>query len=237
MSEHDGHRRRLRERFLRDGLDGFADHEVLELLLFYANPRGDMNPVAHRLMERFGSLSAIADASMEELVQVSGIGENSAALLQLLPALFRRFEIDRTRSIDVLDTTEKAGRYFTPLFRGVREERVYVVTTDICGRILRCHNLGDGGIRSVGVSPRKIVELALMDKASAVFLAHNHTSGYAVPSRQDEETTHALEVILAGVDVRLTDHLIVAAEDFVSMADNGSIGSAKNAGIQSTRTL
>ena len=221
MGVHDGHRERMRERYRRDGADTLAPHELLELLLYYASPRGDMNPVAHRLIQRFGSLDGVFSAAPEELAEVEGVGESMALLISLLPQIARRCSIQRAGADDAIDSSEKAGNYLLPYFRTERSEVVYVLCLDSKRKVLSCRLVIRGGISSATVDARKIVEAALRASASGVILAHNHTSGVALPSEADEKATRHLAAVLAAVDVALLDHIIVADEDFISMADNG----------------
>jgi len=223
MGVHDGHRKRMKARFLAGGADQLQDHELLELLLYYALPRADTNVIAHRLLERFGSLSAVFDAPLEELTQVSGIGGHAALLIKLVPAAGRRYILSRGSFDDILDTTEKAGRYLLPYFFTQLDEVVYMVCLDAKHKVITCRLMGHGSVNSANISVRKIVETALLYNASGVILAHNHTSGIAVPSREDEETTRRVAAALRAVDVELIDHLVVADNDFVSMADDGRL--------------
>lgn len=220
---HSGHRDRLRQQFLRAGLDSMSDIQVLELFLFYAIGRRDTNPVAHRLLERFGSLSAVFEAPVNELCKIDGIGENAAILLSLVPQTARRHMIDRARLEQVLDTTEKAGQYLLPFFHGERDEVVYLLCLDAKCKVLDCRLLFRGGVNTAGVSVRKIVEAALAYNATSVVLAHNHISGIALPSKEDEATTAQIRTALDAVGILLADHIVVADDDFVSMADNGTL--------------
>lgn len=218
---HSGHRARLREQFLRAGLDSMSDVQVLELLLFFAIPRRDTNPIAHRLLERFGSLAAVFEAPVTEISRVEGVGESAALLLSLVPQSARRHLIDRAKFEQVLDTTEKCGRYLLPFFHGERDEVVYLLCLDAKCKVLDCRLLFRGGVNTAGVSVRKIVEAALTYNATSVVLAHNHVSGIALPSREDEATTRQIRTALDAVGILLADHIVVADDDFVSMADNG----------------
>ena len=220
-SIHTGHRARLKAQFLQSGLDALTDIQVLELLLFYANPRRDTNPIAHRLLNQFGSLSAVLDAPPELLEKVNGVGENAALLLHLVPCVCRRYLIDRASYEQVLDSTEKAGAFLVPYFFGARDEMVYLLCLDAKCKVLDCRMLSVGGINTASVSVRKIVEAALACNATSVVLAHNHTSGIALPSREDEATTRQIRTALDAVGILLADHIIVADDDFVSMADSG----------------
>lgn len=221
MSVHDGHRARKKEQFRTHGLDAFADHEALELLLFYAIPRVDTNPVAHRLIERFGSLDGVLSAPPEELEKVDGVGESAATLLSLILPLVRRSRMTASKKPVILGTTQAAGEYFVDLFFGMREERLYEACLDAKGKLLRCAKVADGSVDAVSVNIRVIVENALKCGASAVVLSHNHPSGVALPSADDNATTLAVYDALHTVDIRLLDHIIVADDDFVSIRDNG----------------
>lgn len=221
MAVHDGHRQRKKEQFRMHGLDAFADHEVLELLLYYAIPRRDTNPVAHRLMERFGSLDGVFSATVEELEEVEGVGKNAATLLALWMPLYRRVRTKPTAKEVILNSTEQAGRYFMDLFFGMRREELYEACLDAKGKLLACCRIAEGGVDAVNISTRRLVENALKCGASAVILAHNHPSGIALPSPDDNTTTLALWDALRAVGIPLIDHIIVADEDYVSLHDNG----------------
>jgi len=211
----------MKRRFLEHGLESFEDHHVLEILLFYALPRVDVNPLAHNLLKQFGSLAAVFDAPLDELEKVEGIGRNAATLIKLIPQVARRYMISRASLSDILDSSEKAGRYLLPRFFGERDEVVYLVCLDAKCKVLNCRLMFRGSVNSASVSIRKIVETALSFNATSVILAHNHTSGIALPSREDQITTRRIEEALRAVDITLADHIIVADDDFVSLADSG----------------
>ena len=221
MGVHDGHRQRMRKRFMDHGIENFDDHNILEMLLFYAYARGDTNELAHRLMNHFGSLSAVFDAPMEELMQVDGIGESAALLIKLIPQVSKRYLESKSSFDDILNTTEKAGEFLVPKFFAEKDEVVYLVCLDAKFKVLNCRLLFRGSVNSANISIRKIVEVALTYNASNVILAHNHTSGIAIPSHDDEITTRKIEQALQSVDVVLADHIVVADGDYVSMANNG----------------
>ena len=221
MGIHDGHREKRREQFLSAGLDSFADHEVLELLLFYAIPRRDTNETAHRLMERFGSLDAVFSAPVEELCKVEGIGRNAAALITLVPRVYGRVKRSAAERETVLNTTRKAGRYLMDQLAAEKEEKLYELCLDRKGKLLACRRISEGSVSGTAVDVRRIVENALLTGASAVILGHNHPSGVALPSAEDVSATMRVRKALEAVDVPLVDHIIVADEDFVSMADSG----------------
>ena len=182
MGIHDGHREKVRQRFLNGGLDSFADHEALEILLFYAIPRKNTNEIAHHLMERYGSLSAVMSAPLEDLEKVPGIGESAAILLRLVPQLCRKARLADAGQETIFKTNEQAGNYLLECFAGERNEIVYMLCLDRKGKLLACKRLTEGNVSSADLNIRLLVETALLTSASEVILAHNHPSGVALPS-------------------------------------------------------
>ena len=220
-SIHKGHRERLKNRFLENGLDRFTDIQVLELLLFYVIPRRDTNPIAHALLNRFGSLAQVLEAPVEELKKVDGIGQEAAAFLHLIPEAGRYYMVDKTMQSKVLRTIEQCGEYLMPFFFGRKVETVFLLCLDAKCKVLCCKEVGEGSVNSAGLSIRKIVETALAANATSVVLAHNHPSGIAIPSTDDKQTTRQLAVALRAVDIHLMDHIVVADDDYVSMVMSG----------------
>lgn len=223
MSVHDGHRERLRRRFLDHGLQSFNEIEALELLLFYALAQKDTNPLAHALLDRFGSLDEVLHASVQELCSVPGIGEKTAALLTLVPELNRLGELSRVRRTVSLRTTEEMAAYLGPYFSGLQEERLLMVCLDSAMRVISTEELSRGVVNGVRFDVRRLVELALRRKASYVLLAHNHPDGQAVPSREDDETTRDVCRALHTIEIPLFDHLIFAGDRFVSYRRSGAL--------------
>ena len=220
MGVHDGHRARRRALFREQGLGAFSDYEVLELLLFYAMPRVDTSTVAHRLMDHFGSLDAVLTAAPEELERLDGVGESAATLLALLMPICRRARTVASENPVILVDPEKIGRFFLELFYGVRTEHIYAACLDAKGKLLRCTPVAEG-VDTSQLNVRRLVELASQCNATSVILAHNHPSGVALPSPDDIDATHSACEALRGIGVRLSDHLVVADDDYVSLADNG----------------
>lgn len=218
---HGGHRERLKNRFLKEGLEHFDEHQVLELLLFYCIPRQDTNPIAHALLEHFGSLSQVMEAPPSELKKVAGMGEASATFLSLLNAFDRYYQVNRASSLVILNTLEQCGRYLMPFFYGRRNETVYLLCLDAKCKVLCCKEVGEGSVNSAAVPIRRVVEMALGANATSVVLAHNHPSGLAVPSNEDQLTTRQLAIALAAVDITLVDHMIMADDEFVSLRQSG----------------
>ena len=221
MGVHDGHRQRLKKRFTEHGMDNFEDHEALELLLFYALPQGDVNPLAHTLIKQFGSLAAVFDAPAGELIKVSGVKESTATLIKLIPQICRRYMMSKSSFEKILTSSKQAGEYLVPHFYAEHDEVVYMICLDAKCKVLSCKLMFRGSVNSTNVNIRKIIETALLYNATSVIIAHNHTSGIALPSNEDKLTTRHIESALADVSIALTDHIIVADNDFVSMADNG----------------
>ncbi len=211
---HAGHRERLRERLTRSGADDFADHELLELLLTYAIPRVDVNARAHALIDRFGSVAGVLDALPEELCTVEGIGPHTARLLTLLPAVFRRYELNKLDPGKPLDTVAKLGEYLHALYTGVAVERVYVLLLDNSLRLIDCILMGEGSVNCSSFTVRSVPELALRKHAAAVVLAHNHPRGLAIPSGADIEVTQAVENSLESVGVSFLEHMIVTENSY-----------------------
>lgn len=220
MGIHDGHREKMRRRFLETGLAGFADHEALELLLFYAIPRRDTNALAHQLLERYGSLETVLAAPVEDLQRVEGMGESAALLLRLVPMLAERSRRKEGAPV-ILNSTEKAGNYMLRRFDGKKNELVYELCLDRKGKLLASKLLTEGDVNGAELNIRNLVGNALLTNASAVILSHNHPSGVALPSSEDFITTDRVRMALESVGVQMVDHIIVADGDFVSMRDSG----------------
>lgn len=220
---HEGHRNRLKARYRDHGLDNFNDVNVLELLLFYAIPRKDTNELAHALLDHFGSLDRIFEASVPELEEVPGIGENTALLITLVPQITRRYLMAKGNCICSITSSAEAGKYLVPRLMFEKEEKLLLLCLDAKKSVISCVTLGSGVINAVDVNVRKVVENAVRNRASSVILAHNHPSGVALPSREDERITREIASALKLVGIPLDDHIIVAGDDFVSFADSGLI--------------
>ena len=221
MSIHDGHRQRLRERYLREGLDNFEQHQVLELLLFYCVPRRNTNDIAHALLDRFGSVAQVLGAPRSELMKVSGMGEGAATFLSLVNDLNRYCQVHCGGRPTILNTVNACGRYLIPLFQNLRNETVLMVCLDAKCKVLCCEEVGEGSVNYAAVPVRRVVEVALGVNATSVVLAHNHPSGIAVPSDEDVCTTRRIAMALNAMDIHLVDHIVVADDDFVSMVQSG----------------
>lgn len=218
---HEGHRKRMKERFMKSGLEDFAPHNVLELLLFYSIPRGDTNPIAHRLIDTFGSLSGVFDATPEELMKVSGVGESTAILISMIPQMARKYLEDKADAVNVVGGCGDIGAYLLPKFVGRTNEALMMVSIDNKNKVISCSVVAEGTVDSAKVSRRKVMEEAMKVKATRVILAHNHPRGVAVPSAEDVAMTREIGRLFAQVGIELVDHIIIADDDYVSMAASG----------------
>jgi len=221
MTMHEGHRQRLRERFRLEGLEGFAPHEVLELLLFYARARGDVNPLAHRLLEIFGGLKGVLEAPVDQLCQVEGVGEETATLLSMMVPLFRRYQLCLSEERPRLSRYYEAEEYCRALLSGLRKERFYVISLSTQMRVVGCRIVGEGSLTEVPAYPRLVVEAALNHNAHSIVLCHNHPGGVPLPSMGDVEVTKALDAVLAPLGIALVDHIIVADTKCCSLVRRG----------------
>ena len=212
-SPHAGHRKRMRERFLTSGLDNFAPHEVIELLLFYGKTRGNVNDTAHSLIERFGSVPGVLEASYDELMKVGDVGEASATLLCLLPHLFRRYSKDKEEVRATYNTLSSLKKFSSSLFIGATVEQLYAMYFDNSLHMLDYMLVSNGTVNIVPMMSRKIVERALEKNASCVVIAHNHPGGIAVPSQEDLDATAMIENALGLFEIDLLEHLLVAGSN------------------------
>ena len=220
MSIHNGHRQRLKDRFRAEGLDNFDELYVLELLLFYCIPRVDTNPLAHRLLDHFGSLTGVLEASPEDLEKVEGMGKNASTFLSLIIQVGRYYQVKRSEPGRILANLEDCGNYLLPYLLNRDRETVFILCLDAKCKVLCCKMVGEGSVNSANVPIRRIVEIALSANATTVVLAHNHPSGLAIPSADDIQTTYRLAVALDAVEITLADHIVVSNEDYVSMVQS-----------------
>lgn len=220
MSIHDGHRQRLKNRFRKEGLDNFDELYVLELLLFYCVPRRDTNPLAHKLLDAFGSLNGVLNASCEELEKVGGINESISTFLSLITQVGRYYQVKQSEPGQILNTIDQCGNYLVPYFYGREVETVFLLCLDAKCKVICCKKVGEGSVNSANIPVRRIVEMALAVNASTVVLAHNHPSGLAIPSADDVQTTHRVAKALEAVELILADHIVVSKDDFVSIVQS-----------------
>ena len=213
----EGHRSRLKERFLNDGLDNFNEINALEILLFYALPRNDTNPLAHRLLDRFGSFSAVLDADYNDLLEVEGVSDHTATFLKLLPEAARYYQSGKITERKELATLSDIGEFFVRKYVGVIKETVYMLLLDNKRCVISVEKVHEGSVSSAAVSVRKMAETALKKRAASVVIAHNHPSGIAVPSPDDILVTRNISSALQTLEIEFIDHFIVAENKYCTI--------------------
>lgn len=219
--EHAGHRERLRARFAQSELTGFAPHEALELLLTFAIPRRDVNPLAHQLLRHFGSFPRVLEAGVEELQLVPGMGKSAATLLALLLPLFRLYRQGLVEEQEKSSGQTDLLALCQALLMGEKVERFHVLALDRKGKLLGHSRVSSGDEGETAVYPRLIVQALLRFGAGACVLAHNHPSGLLQPSRADISLTQALAQMMRPLDILLHDHVIVGGDGVFSFAREG----------------
>ena len=215
---HQKHRERLKEKFLEFGLDGLEDHELVEILLFYAIPRQNTNEIAHRLINEFGRLSDILEADTENLMRIKGISKHSAVLFKLILASINKYMNEQNDIVNAMLTPKNINKYIKNLFYGHTNEVAYALLLDKDCVVKKVKKLSSGTVNAAPLYPREVVKLAVNERYPYMLLAHNHPNGNAMPSQNDFKITKTIELALNFVDVRLVDHVIVSGDDVISLA-------------------
>ncbi len=213
---HKGHRERLRKKFIDEGLDALNDHQALEYILFYAIPYKDTNPLAHKLLEEYGSLSAVFDAK-PQILRASGYSDNVIGLIKLIPEFSRRYHIDKTENKSKVIDINKLCEYFEPRFIGKTNEVLYLLLLDSKSKEVFSGIISQGTVKESNVPVRKIIQLAMTYDATFAVIAHNHPGGLSLPSLDDVRATKIVTNALSVVGVELIDHIIVSDDDSVSL--------------------
>lgn len=220
-----GHRQRLRERFMRGGVEGMHDYEVLELLLMNAIPRRDVKPLAKELLKRFKDFKGVFDATEEELSSVKGIGAATASFLRIVKdcaALYLR-DAARKKKTDTILSTGALIEYCTLKMSGLRDEEFRVVFLNSANEVIADEAIHHGTVDESAVYPRKIVERALAHNATGVIFVHNHPGGAAKPSEHDKVLTAELVRLARGMSLRVLDHLIIGRTGHYSFKERGQL--------------
>lgn len=217
MSVHDGHRKRMKDRYHATGFAGMSDHEIMEMLLYYVIPRRNTNEEAHHLIKRFGSIANVLCASERELQMVPGIGTETSLYLNMLGDIYKHMQIKKSQETKFLYTTDDYVEYLRGFFVGQKNEVMYLLCLDAKSSVIDCVKIAEGSVNSVGVSTRKIVEMAMICRASSVILAHNHPGGLVRPSADDELVTAQIGFALIDVETVLIDHIIFSEDAHLSM--------------------
>lgn len=220
---HEGHRQRMLDTYLKNGIDAFSDVQVLEFLLGYALARVDTNGLAHALLDHFGALHKVFDAPVEQLIQVKGVGLRTAALIRFTGTLWNRTEVSRLSGVKCFRSIPEIGRFLVAKIGIYREERAYLLCLDNSARMIDFRELTRGGVNSVNLPYRKLVETALLHNAAMVVLAHTHVCGSAVPSVEDVSYTRQAQKALKMVDVVLIDHMVISENSYISMKSSGML--------------
>ncbi len=222
MNLHNGHRQRVLDRFRKEGIDSFSPHNILEMVLFYSIPRMDTNEIAHRLIDRFGSVAGVFDAPESELLKVDGIGERSAAFLKMIPQLARYYMTEKAED-KIITSSRDAGEYLLPRYIGRTTEAVMVICLDNKNKVISTQVVHEGNVNTAEISIQAIATAALGCNATSVIVAHNHPGGLSLPSNEDIKTTEVICRTLSALNIKVLDHIIIADNDFVSLADSGKI--------------
>ena len=218
----EGHRQRLREKFLEQGIDAFTDSEIIELLLTFGTPRADCKEAARGALQRFKTLPAVLDAASVELQQIKGIGPKNIFALQFIQGVARRYLQQRVVGKTYVHSSRAVADYLIHSMRGLAHEVLTVVFLDAAHAIIDTAVVAQGTVTVNTVYPRELVKAAIGRNASALVIAHNHPSGTLSPSRQDEELTRSLHLICSFMHITLLDHLIIGSgEEVYSFADHG----------------
>ena len=219
---HKGHRERMKEEFLSMPESAkTADYKLLEMLLFYGIPQKDTNPIAHALIKTFGSFHAVLEADVTELTKVKGMTKNAACLIKLMLPLAKAYITEKYDGGTLLSSYDDISFYILSNFFGICKEQCSILCMNHAGKVLYYDVISEGDIDSVGISIRTIMEKIIQTGATAIVLAHNHPSGFALPSKNDVTITAAISKALKTVNVRLVDHIIIANDDYISMAQSG----------------
>lgn len=208
---------------MEQGLDGFAEHEVLEILLYYCYPRCDTNEIAHNMLKRFGSLHNLFEAEIGDIVSECGCTENVAVLLHLIPAVTNLYYRSRWDKKPVLDNEKSAGNYVTDLCAGRTVETFYLLCLNTQRQLNHVAIIAEGTLDETAVYPRAVVGEALRSQATAVILAHNHPGGSVNPSRADLEITRRIMEGLTFIGIAVLDHIVVSGGKYYSFAARGQI--------------
>lgn len=220
----EGHRKRLRERYKKGGMEAMSPHEIIELLLYYAIPRRDTNKLAHRIMQEFGTLHAVFEADVMEIQRRCGLSENTATLLSMVIPLARAYDISKWGKRINFASTKSAANYVKSLFIGQTVECFYLLCLDNRAGLIDSVLLERGTLDRAELYPREIMKCVMVNDAAFVILTHNHPSGNLDISNADVLTTQRLISMLSGVEVGVLDHIICGGKDYISFADKRIMG-------------
>lgn len=222
------HRQRMKKRFLAEGLDNFEEHQVLEMLLFFVLPRMYTNPVAHRLLEKFGSIAGTFNAPITELEKVKGIGHNAAVFLKMQHGLLLKYQQSYHKEKLNLSSHKMCVNYIYEKMKYLNHEEFHLLCLDSSLNLIKYIPMFKGTINTTSINIRQLTAKVLALDSSAVVAAHNHPSGTAYPSFEDIELTEILLTALKYQDVEFLDHIIVTGRAHYSMLSDNKIAELKN---------
>ncbi len=218
---HEGHRERVLKEFLENGFnEKTPEHKMLELLLFYSIPRKDTNELAHLLIDTFGSLDAVLEAPVEQLVKVKGIGEKTAALIKLILPFASRYTSKKINDKKEFRTSDQLGEFLIAKYMGFTKETFAITSLNAKGKFLGFDVLSIGDVTSVELSVRRVIETVIKRNPACVVMSHNHPAGSALPSADDIRLTANISDTLENINVKLLDHIILCNNDYVSMSQS-----------------
>lgn len=217
----EGHRHRLREKFLQGGLQGFMDHEIVELLLTLGTPRRDCKLEAKEAMKRFKTLGRVLEADADELQKVRGIGRHNIFGIKLIQEVSRRFLKERMMTRPVCHSSREVFEYLYHALRDSKREKFKVIFLDTKNQILEEKTVFEGTVDSSAVYPREIVREALKYDASSLIFVHNHPSGDPEPSESDKYITKELVFAASIMQLKVLDHIIIGNNRYFSFSDHG----------------
>ncbi|UCH42939.1 MAG: DNA repair protein RadC [Dehalococcoidales bacterium] len=218
-----GHRKRLREKFIRSGLAGFHDYEIIELLLSLGTPRKDCKQQAKEAIQRFKTLRGVLEATTEELQQIKGIGPHSAFGIKLVQAVAREFLKEKIIEKPVYKSAQEIFDYLYHSMRGLKKEVLKVIYLNSQHQIMETEDLSEGTVNSSSVSPREVIEGAIKNNAVSLIFVHNHPSGNPAPSKSDRELTKDLVYAGSIMRIKVLDHIIIGNNNFYSFAGEGLV--------------
>ncbi|MFH1259841.1 MAG: DNA repair protein RadC [Elusimicrobiota bacterium] len=223
ISKPDGHRKRLREKFLKSGIDGFHDYEIIELLLTLGTPRRDCKPAAKKALEKFNTLREVLEASPEELIKIDDIGPHNLFGLKLVQEVARKFLKEKILNKPICKSSQSVFDYLYHSLRGLKNEIFKIIFLDAQNKVIETEDLFRGSLSSSFVYFREIIKSALRHNAAGLIFVHNHPSGNSQPSASDKEITRNLLLIGRIMEIKILDHLIIGDNQYFSFADEGLI--------------
>lgn len=215
-----GHRERMINKALKYGLESFQNHEVLELFLFTLIPQVDTNPIAHELINKFGSFYNVCNAPIEEIIKIKGIGKRAAEQLKLFPKISRAYQLSMYGDRVSFSNLAEIGNYCIDLYCGRVNEAMYMLCLDANNCVIKQVLVAEGTPSEVYVEPRQIVEHVTYSSTHSVVLCHNHPGGTLMPSQNDIATTQRIKIALEAIGVQLLDHIIVGKGNFMSFNEH-----------------